>query len=457
MEYYYTYEYMKANFPCRVSDCFLIIKTELQKISQFPVKEIINTHPDAKFINIVNIVGYQTDSQMSSTGNTYYEYTYCYRFFDTNHENCLYSSLSKKWKITALNTSIDRYNRHSSIIHISDEFGIVKKWDNSIFQDTFRIWFDGSQEKFLTEILNLMSKLDEFQNWSDVDKYLKGKRLIEPKQNNEKEENSNNDSLPLELNNLIGLASIKEEVKKLIGVVTTTQIKKKMNLPVSPQTLHMVFQGNPGTGKTTVARILGSIFKEIGLLSKGHLIETDRAGIVGKFIGHTEEKILELVESAKGGILFIDEAYALAKNDNDFGKVAIDTLVKSMEDYRDDLIVIVAGYPNEMNDFISSNPGLKSRFAYNFNFEDYTINELTDVFKKMCNKYNYQFDDFFINKVQTFIVNEKNKEEKTFGNARGIRNIFEKIEKNQHLRISKITDVDTIKEQILTLIQEDVY
>jgi stage V sporulation protein K len=258
------------------------------------------------------------------------------------------------------------------------------------------------------------------------------------------------------LHDLVGLENVKQEVEKLIDMVKIRQLRKERGLEITPKTLHMVFTGNPGTGKTTVARILAEVFKDIGLLTKGHLIETDRSDIVEKYVGHTSKKMQELVESAKGGILFIDEAYALAKDDNDkdFGKEAIDTLVKMMEDNREDLVVIVAGYPMEMEKFLSSNSGLKSRFPYNIHFEDYSNDELLIVFKRMCDSKGYSVSETVIEKVEKFIEKTKNADELTFGNARGVRNIFEKIEMNQMSRLAKLTEISN--EDLQTFLEDDI-
>lgn len=185
-------------------------------------------------------------------------------------------------------------------------------------------------------------------------------------------------SLHQELNKLVSLKEVKEEVSNLIKFINIQSKRKELGLSVSSLNLHLVFSGSPGTGKTTVARLLGNIYKELGILKKGHCIETDRSGMVGEYIGHTAQKTDKLINSAIDGVLFIDEAYTLNPIDsaNDFGQEGIDTLLKRMEDYRDRLIVIVAGYPEEMSRFINSNPGLESRFTKYFYFEDYNPKEL---------------------------------------------------------------------------------
>lgn len=258
------------------------------------------------------------------------------------------------------------------------------------------------------------------------------------------------------LNNLVGLNTVKEEVKKLISVAKIRQLRKERGLEITPQTLHMVFTGNPGTGKTTVARILAEVFKEIGLLSKGQLIETDRANIVEKYVGHTAQKVKELVQAAKGGILFIDEAYSLSKEDNpkDFGQEAIDTLVKLMEDNREDLVIIVAGYPKEMQSFLSSNTGLKSRFSYYIEFDDYDSIELLTVFKNMCESKGYIISGGVLDKVKELIDLKKANDPQSFGNARGVRNIFEKIEINQMSRLGIKSEITN--EELMTIAIVDI-
>jgi SpoVK/Ycf46/Vps4 family AAA+-type ATPase len=204
-----------------------------------------------------------------------------------------------------------------------------------------------------------------------------------------------------------------------------------------------VFYGNPGTGKTTVARLLSQIFKSLGILSKGHLIETDRSGLVAGYVGQTALKVYEVVNSAIGGILFIDEAYSLSSGgETDFGQEAIDTLIKLMEDNREDLIVIVAGYPKEMEEFINSNPGLRSRFNNYINFYDYNPEELVEIFLVFVERNGYKITDSANQKLSELFTKLHKMETENFSNARLVRNIFEKSINKQANRIVELQEID---------------
>ena len=262
------------------------------------------------------------------------------------------------------------------------------------------------------------------------------------------------DDLLNELNGLIGLDKVKEDVNSLINVVRVNQIRKDKGMNTMPLSLHLVFSGNPGTGKTTVARLLSKIYREIGVLSKGHLVEVERSDLVAGYVGQTAIKTQEVIEKADGGILFIDEAYTLNKEGNDFGQEAIDTLLKEMEDRRDDFIVIVAGYPKLMEEFLDSNPGLRSRFNKFIYFNDYSAQELIDIFDKMCDEAGYRLEDDAHSSACSFLEKQYNTRTDSFANARLVRNYFETIVIRQSNRVAQIVEPN---EQVLsTIIADDL-
>ena len=255
-----------------------------------------------------------------------------------------------------------------------------------------------------------------------------------------------------ELNELIGLESVKHDVEELIGLAKVKKMREEKGMKTVPVSLHLVFSGNPGTGKTTVARILAKLYKEIGILSTGQLIETDRSGLVAGYVGQTAIKTQAKIEEAMGGVLFIDEAYTLNQEGENYGQEAIDTILKAMEDRRDEFIVIVAGYTQLMRDFIESNPGLRSRFNKFFEFPDYTVDELQQIFELQCKKYQYRLTEEADSAVRNEIVRLESSKGENFANAREVRNLFEKIITNQAARVSALENVD---EEMLTTITID--
>ena len=259
-----------------------------------------------------------------------------------------------------------------------------------------------------------------------------------------------------QLDALEGLKIVKEQVKDFLDFKLYNKKQQQFGMPVNTmKSNHMVFMGNPGTGKTTVARIMAQILKAIGIVSKGQLVEVDRKDLVAGYVGQTAAKTKEIVDKAKGGVLFIDEAYTLDKGGNDFGQEAIDTLLKGMEDYRDDLVVIVAGYDDLMNKFIGSNPGLASRFPNYLNFNDYDGKELFNIFERMCHKGQYVLTNEAERLLRDYFNDYYENRGINFGNARDVRNIFEKMETLHAKRINILGDAVT-REDITTITDKDL-
>jgi len=262
-------------------------------------------------------------------------------------------------------------------------------------------------------------------------------------------------SIMNELNDLIGLQSVKKLVYEISAFIEIQKRRLQEKLVSEPLVLHMIFKGNPGTGKTTVARILGKLFKEMNVLSKGHLVEIERADLVGEYIGHTAQKTREQVKKSSGGILFIDEAYSLARGgEKDFGKEAIDTLVKAMEDQKDNLILILAGYNHEMNEFIKTNPGLKSRFPIHIEFPDYTIKELLQIADLMLNKRQYNLTPSARDALKRIIELKTGKGYEHSGNARLVRNLIEKSMRRQAVRLVSKSEITV--EDLMQITDEDI-
>ncbi|WP_420127823.1 AAA family ATPase [Longimicrobium sp.] len=249
------------------------------------------------------------------------------------------------------------------------------------------------------------------------------------------------DELMARLHKLVGLEKVKKEVETLTNLVRVNKMRQERKLPVPPLSLHMAFTGNPGTGKTTVARLLAQIFRAIGVLEKGHLVETDRSGLVAGYVGQTAIKVNEKVAEALGGMLFIDEAYALATGDEeDFGREAVDTLVKLIEDRRDEFIVVVAGYPEPMQKFLDSNPGLRSRFNRFIHFDDYSPDELFAILGRMCDEHGYKLSEPASAFVRTLLTQLHARRGENFANGRDVRNIFEQAIANQANRVGPMKD-----------------
>lgn len=286
-------------------------------------------------------------------------------------------------------------------------------------------------------------KLDSSKNQN----YIKNAEKITPdisltrESSEDMESEKSLEDLQEELDSLIGLMSVKKEISSLINLLKVNKIRKERGLSTPKTSNHLVFLGNPGTGKTTVARLIAKIYKQLGVLEKGQLIEVDRSGLVAGYVGQTAIKTQEKINEAMGGVLFIDEAYSLAKGETDFGQEAIDTLLKAMEDNRDDFVVIVAGYTKQMEAFLLSNPELKSRFNKSILFEDYTEKELLDIFNLFCHKYGLWLSEDATSYLKVFLSTICSKKTENFANAREIRNLFERSIVNQANRLGDLATI----------------
>ena len=289
-------------------------------------------------------------------------------------------------------------------------------------------------------------------------KYLGAIRVEEISEELNESSNTSHDELISQLNELVGLENVKQQVADLIDYNQIQNIRAKSGLKNSDKTLHMAFLGNPGTAKTTVARIVGKMYKSIGLLSKGHFIEASRTDLIAEYQGQTAIKVKRLINRAKGGVLFIDEAYSITENhhSDSYGRESLTELTKALEDYRDDLVVIVAGYTNLMEKFFESNPGLKSRFNTFISFNDYSIDELTRIFTYTCDRNDYTIEDEAVEKIHNLLEAKLKEQEDHFSNGRFIRNLFDDITMNQSKRLSKLTG-DIAKETLMLITKDDVF
>jgi len=260
-----------------------------------------------------------------------------------------------------------------------------------------------------------------------------------------------------ELDQMVGLEHVKELVYEIYAMLQISQYRADAGLQSKSHVYHMVFKGNPGTGKTTVARLIAKLFHRMGVLSKGHFIEVERADLVGEYIGHTAIKTRDLVKKALGGILFIDEAYSLARGgEKDFGKEAIDALVKAMEDHREDFILILAGYSDEMEQFLTLNPGLPSRFPIQIDFGDYSVDELLLIAESMAKEREYVLLPGATHRLKQMLTEEKHVFWRSFANARYVRNLLDKAVRNQAVRLLHQHPNVPSKQELMTLRPEDL-
>ena len=260
-----------------------------------------------------------------------------------------------------------------------------------------------------------------------------------------------------ELNSLIGLENVKKEIEDLVIFNKVQKNREKIGLKKTNRTMHMAFLGNPGTGKTTVARIVGNMYRSLGILSKGHFIEATRTDLIAEYQGQTALKVKRLIQKAKGGVLFIDEAYSITENEksDSYGRECLTELTKALEDYRDDLVVIVAGYDDLMKKFFESNPGLKSRFNYFIEFEDYTVNQMFEIFLSYCKNEDYILQESAAEKLKKYLDKQSEDSENKNSNGRFVRNVFDKIIMNQAKRLSNLS-LPT-KENYITILEEDIF
>lgn len=261
-----------------------------------------------------------------------------------------------------------------------------------------------------------------------------------------------------ELDRMVGLDNIKELVYEIYALLQIMQYRSEASLQAQAHVYHMIFKGNPGTGKTTVARLLAKLFQGMGLLAKGHFIEVERADLVGEYIGHTAQKTRELVKKSLGGVLFIDEAYSLARGgEKDFGKEAIDTLVKSMEDYKNQFVLILAGYTDEIDSFLMTNPGLPSRFPIQMEFPDYSVDQLVQIAEGMTKEREYTLLPQSLFKLRQLLVQEKADSLYDFSNARYVRNVLERAIRCQAVRLLSQYPTSTPgRQELMALRPEDI-
>ena len=466
-------------------DFIQILKNEGEKIQSLS-QDLNNNN---KFINTINTIVSKTDSALNFNAehvmlqDIIKVFNLMYPLSNKENKNTdtkikfilafLFEKLQGNDIIATL--SIERINKFVLSNKFNENIDIIKKASLFDLGDDYKNEFllplllkrinnqhFSKSSAFLYRIASLIAKAD--QTISEKEKELL--KEINTKLNNPKEklegvkqtevdENETLKDVLTELNELIGLNNIKTSVEELANFLAIQKAREEKGLKNVNNSLHSVFMGPPGTGKTTVARLVSKIYKHLGYLEKGHLVETDRTGLVAGYVGQTALKVEDVVKTSLNGVLFIDEAYSLSKdNKKDFGNEAIEVLLKKMEDNRDKLVVIVAGYPDEMEEFIESNPGLQSRFNRYFTFDHYKPKELIAIFELFCTKNDFILSKDAKDKLQFIFDKLYEKRHKSFGNARVARNLFEKIIEYQANRIISITPLTKIL--LKTLEEEDI-
>lgn len=331
---------------------------------------------------------------------------------------------------------IDELQKQKYLVLLYRFASIMAKADNTVTEE---------EAKFLNSIMQLQSDGNNIAVAGDVDM---------PETEYYKAPLSGDFKSRKALDDLIGLESVKQDVTALTNYIRIQNARSQKGLKASPITYHCVFTGNPGTGKTTVARILANIYKELGVVSKGHLVETDRSGLVGEYVGQTAVKTNKVIDHALGGVLFIDEAYSLLGDGKDYGREAIATLLKRMEDDRKRLVVILAGYTNEMKAFINSNPGLQSRFSRYIEFPDYNADELYQIFLKRLKEFEYTITPEAAVALKAYFSEAVAHKDANFGNARFVRNVFERTLQHQANRLS--SEANLTSEKLAEITKEDL-
>lgn len=350
-------------------------------------------------------------------------------------------------------------NNASKLDAVTDACGEITKLATVILEDNSKVATIALLRKISEAVDNPKHKIEakrvahvvnssliEFYGYSTI------QRICKPTEESDVDARTLQDLLD-ELNALVGLEKVKNKVQDLIVYQEVQKMRREKNLHSAKNTLHLAFTGNPGTGKTTVARIVGRIYKCIGLLSKGHFIEVSRTDLIAGYQGQTALKVKKVIEQAKGGVLFIDEAYSITENDHSdsYGRECLTELTKALEDYREDLVVIVAGYTDPMNKFFESNPGLKSRFNTFIEYDDYSPNELDRILLSICKNNDYTLDKAAEEKIHIFFEKQVSLKDGNFANGRLVRNLYDDLIMN-HAR--RVVSISNIKRDDLSLITE---